>query len=931
MRYPTTALVVVAAALAAPAEGAAQIDETLPADCVEEQRAALALVADGTETTTAVRDGAWSNPATWTNGVPATGARALIPPGRDVRYDAMSDETVASVRVDGILRFSTDRQTRLTVDTVVVTHLGRLEIGTANEPVRFAFPAEIVFADGGVTNHAGDLGLGLLAFGGVEIHGEARTAFHRLTASPEPGASAFTLEQAPVEWRPGERILFPATMPMNHGGIDEVVMLTEVDGSAINIDPPLEHARPSPNASLTPHVANLSRSVVFRSASEDIRYRGHIQLMHRRDQDVRYASFQGLGRSDRLRDYGPDNPVQRYPVYVHGGGPGNEFDDPMQLVGNVVEGSAGHGFVARDTHIAWDFNVAYRIAGGGFVIEAGNETGALRWNLAVHLEGRAGSDGGHPKAAAGTQNFAGAGVGFWFQSRLVYNQHNVAANLEGDGFVYFHRPGPLSRDVMQASLDHPLSAKYLDFVHIDKPAIQGFFANEAYGSDANGLHVIKNAPAQSHDDRSVLSRFVAWNTQNGVTWDYTGHYLMRDFALYAHGESRRRSWSSSGVALAQNIVDMTFENFHVEGYVNAFHVHHNSAQNKLKFNSVPGNLQAVDMRFVNNEHEYVLNEHDSQHLIVHGERPAQFQPRLVLRSESNLVLGEEAMGQPTITLLADREDALGRDAFFFGTPEDIESADLRNVFEMSATGLTQEGVYRSSDGARLALFGVLLTDRFTGVRVVHEVPIELTEGFRSDAPERGAVEVAMRGGVRTVNSRPYAAHDHATTHAGGVVELDVLANDTDVDGDVISVVRFGSPRHGTLEELGGGRVRYTPDADFDGLDAFDYRIVDEDGSGRAADGRARIDVIAVADATSSPVGPPGDGGQDGGVIDGDGGVGGADARVPDSGPGGLDGSMAHGGDTSEGGSSGCRAGGTGASEVLFSILGLLAFARRRGR
>ncbi|MEM6733606.1 MAG: G8 domain-containing protein, partial [Myxococcota bacterium] len=453
---------------------------------VQEGIVAMVPVADAT--VTAVSDGAWSEPATWSAGVPGAESRVYIPDGRRVTYDTVSDTPIAWIRVDGTLTFSTQVTTRLTVDTLVVTDIGHLAVGSRAAPVPFGASAEIVFANVvGQPEVDENLGLGLLAFGRVDVNGAPKSPFHRTTSLPAVGATEFTLIETPIEWAVGDRLLVPATMPARHGGVDELVTITAIDGANVTFTPALAEQRVSPRADLTPHVANLTRSVVFRSANTAQPERGHIQLLHRREFDVRYASLTDLARSDKINRLEGDNLPNRYPLYVLHNGPGSSFEDPSRIVGNVVERSIGQAFVVNDSHVALDFNVAYDVVGGGFVIEGGNETGAMRYNLAVHATGR--DTENHPKSAAGNFEIAAGGVGFWSNSRLIYNFGNVAANTKGYGFVYFHRGTAVSNDrVRRKSLDHPDAVHGLDYglgngTNQDKAAIQGFHDNEAYGTE----------------------------------------------------------------------------------------------------------------------------------------------------------------------------------------------------------------------------------------------------------------------------------------------------------------------------------------------------------------------------------------------------------------------------------------------------------------
>lgn len=62
---------------------------------------------------------------------------------------------------------------------------------------------------------------------------------------------------------------------------------------------------------------------------------------------------------------------------------------------------------------------------------------------------------------------------------------------------------------------------------------------------------------------------------------------------------------------------------------------------------------------------------------------------------------------------------------------------------------------------------------------------------------------------------------------GGTVitKQDFLANDLDPDGDKLRIVIVQQPEHGTLE-LVDGKLVYTPDPGFDGMDTIQYRVRD---------------------------------------------------------------------------------------------------------
>jgi len=76
------------------------------------------------------------------------------------------------------------------------------------------------------------------------------------------------------------------------------------------------------------------------------------------------------------------------------------------------------------------------------------------------------------------------------------------------------------------------------------------------------------------------------------------------------------------------------------------------------------------------------------------------------------------------------------------------------------------------------------------------------------------------------NRLPIANDDSATTDEDTPVTIDVLANDSDADGDVLTVSSFTDPANGAVVDNGDGTVTYTPDPDYNGTDSFEYTVDD---------------------------------------------------------------------------------------------------------
>jgi hypothetical protein len=78
------------------------------------------------------------------------------------------------------------------------------------------------------------------------------------------------------------------------------------------------------------------------------------------------------------------------------------------------------------------------------------------------------------------------------------------------------------------------------------------------------------------------------------------------------------------------------------------------------------------------------------------------------------------------------------------------------------------------------------------------------------------------------------------------VTVDVRANDTDVDGDTLTVESAGGASKGTVSVTADGRVLYTPNANANGEDTFTYAV--SDGHGGTATASVNVTINPVNDA-----------------------------------------------------------------------------------
>ena len=99
-----------------------------------------------------------------------------------------------------------------------------------------------------------------------------------------------------------------------------------------------------------------------------------------------------------------------------------------------------------------------------------------------------------------------------------------------------------------------------------------------------------------------------------------------------------------------------------------------------------------------------------------------------------------------------------------------------------------------------------------------------------------------------IDQPPATVGDNLTTPFGRVVTVSavsLLANDTDPDGDVLSLTAVGGAQHGTVS-LSGGSVTFTPFVGYVGAAGFSYTV--DDGNGGTATGQVTVDVTGNSPA-----------------------------------------------------------------------------------
>src|SRR5207237_1025847 len=103
--------------------------------------------------------------------------------------------------------------------------------------------------------------------------------------------------------------------------------------------------------------------------------------------------------------------------------------------------------------------------------------------------------------------------------------------------------------------------------------------------------------------------------------------------------------------------------------------------------------------------------------------------------------------------------------------------------------------------------------------------------------------------ITAVNDAPLAVGDSYSLNEDGVLNVaatGVLTNDSDIEGDPLTVVLVSGPTNGSLTLNVNGTFTYTPSANFNGTDSFTYKV--NDGTADSNVATVTLTVTAVNDA-----------------------------------------------------------------------------------
>ena len=461
-----------------------------------------------------VKSGRWSDPTVWDTGaVPGAGAMAHIMAPHQIIYDRESDVILEDVMSEMGSRLTWDsaRETRLRVNTVMLNGITEMvdhaQSATPGKPKH-----EIVFHPITGKEPGAGMGLGAVFMGPVRIHGYSKKG-HLRSGNISIPAGTTTIHVpglATSGWQVGDELVIlgteyvlPATSDPQYSGPTQFywwykdlspavrllneyqfgqdeqrrIVSRDLATETVTLDRPLDYAHTGISGTLKdgqvitllPVIANLTRSIRFRSATAEedghldpnadiavLQKRAHLMFMRLKNPDLRYFETKNMGRTstdpsllvnglpyqveragglitvDKLRESSggallenPNNVRGRYSIHPH-------HCERFHLIGASAWAPVGGHPIpgwAITHHGGWgaiEDCVISNGRGAGMVAELGSERGQWAYNVVTGIRGDGDRAGWGSRSEHFSNHNGSVGIAYEFQSRALLVHGNIA-------------------------------------------------------------------------------------------------------------------------------------------------------------------------------------------------------------------------------------------------------------------------------------------------------------------------------------------------------------------------------------------------------------------------------------------------------------------------------------------------------------------------
>jgi cell migration-inducing and hyaluronan-binding protein len=529
------------------------------------------------EPASAVKQGRWSDPATWPEGsVPREGDAVTIARDMHVVLD-VDPPALRSLTIDGKLSFSNDRDIGLETEWIYLRG-GELQIGSEARPhTRLATITLTDKVPGEDINTMGDRGIMLMG-GTLNLHGDREHTWTKLARTAEAGSAQIEVLDA-SGWRRGDEIVLASTDFDPRQAERRTV--AAIDGNRITLDRPLEYmhfGQITFGVDERGEVGLLTRNIRIQASDDAERsyFGGHIMAMSGSKVQVSGVELSRMGQHLTLA---------RYPMHWHLIGEGQ---------GQYIRNSAIHDTYSRcvtvhgTNNVLVENNVTFNTVGHCFFLEDAVETGnQFVRNLGIQTKC-------HPTLPCepthlGPAGLATAGRGaagqrsehvllpsdntaatFWITNPDNAFRGNVAAGSDMVGFWFalpVHPIGQFEGTEISART-WPRRTKVREFsgntAHSNFDGLmfdRGPNPNNTFSVGGSNYHFATADPADpnSEPQASVFEDFTAYKNRNGAVWGRGELHLFKNLRVADNAIGFTHAASAVGRApYTSKVVDSVF-------------------------------------------------------------------------------------------------------------------------------------------------------------------------------------------------------------------------------------------------------------------------------------------------------------------------------------------------------------------------------------